>query len=498
MKKFFSCFILGIKVFIDVLISPFKKKKPVEDVVISSDARLYDSAIKMDDVSVAPKAKKKGGLFSGNLEKKYQNAVPMSINYDGEDAVKSKDKVTYEYVIRNSEGKVVKGYFMARSKVEVYSFLLSENATIYSIRTNKFIQIMQTQHTGGGAHFKTKDLVFFLSQLSTYIKAGIPLADAIKILIKQFKSRTYKMILEGIAYDLSIGQSFSEALARQGKAFPSILINMVKTSEMTGQLPETLDDMEQYFTEIDSTRKAMVTAMMYPAIIFVIAIGVGTFIMLFVVPKFVEIYQSMDDTKIPWITTFVMSLSAFLEKNIIWIFVGIVVFLIIFILFYKNITPFRKCVQWICMHIPVFGNVIIYNEVAIFSKTFASLLAHNVFITDSMEILNRISNNEIYKEMIKNSFNNIAKGGKLSYAFKDEWAFPIPAYEMIVTGERTGQLPEMMLKVANYYQDLHKNSVTRIKTFVEPVLIILLTVMVGFIVLAIVIPMFNMYSAIQA
>ena len=119
------------------------------------------------------------------------------------------------------------------------------------------------------------------------------------------------------------------------------------------------------------------------------------------------------------------------------------------------------------------------------------------FITDSMEILNRVTTNEIYREMINNAMNNVAKGGKISTAFKDHWAFPIPAYEMIVTGEDTGQLAEMMKKVSDYYQDLHKNAVARIKSFVEPLMIILLTVMVGVIVLSIIVPMFNMYTAIQ-
>ena len=150
------------------------------------------------------------------------------------------------------------------------------------------------------------------------------------------------------------------------------------------------------------------------------------------------------------------------------------------------------------MHLPVFGDVIIYKEVTTFTKTFASLLSHNVFITDSMDILNKVTNNEIYRDLIYDAIDNISQGKVISAAFKDQWAFPIPAYEMIVTGEKTGQLPEMMQKISAYYQDLHKNSVTRIKTFVEPALIILLTVMVGVIVLAIVVPMFSMYSQIQA
>ena len=114
-----------------------------------------------------------------------------------------------------------------------------------------------------------------------------------------------------------------------------------------------------------------------------------------------------------------------------------------------------------------------------------------------MDILNRVTNNEIYKMMILDTVANLARGDKISAAFKDQWAFPIPAYEMIVTGERTGQLAEMMTRVSTYYQSLHKNTVSRIKALVEPFLIIFLTFAVGAILLAVIIPMFNMYSQVQ-
>ena len=432
------------------------------------------------------------------IKDKYKNEPEMSINYDGPEAIKTKEKQTYEYIARNPSGIVVKGYFAAFSTVEVHSYLRTQGFKIYSIKTNKWINTMYGSVGGSRDKFKTKDLIFFLAQVSTYLKVGIPLAEAIDILTKQFKNKKYKRILSTLHYDLTIGRSFSEALARQEKAFPNLLINMVKTAEMTGELPETLDDMEEYFTEIEETRKAMVTAMMYPAIIFIIAIGVGTFIMLYVVPKFVEIYNTMDNSQIPAITTAVLNLSDFLQKYIIYIGVGIILILVIFIYLYKNVQAFRKNLQWLLMHLPVFGDVIIYKEVTTFTKTFASLLSHNVFITDSMDILNKVTNNEIYKDLIYKAIENISQGKVISAAFKDQWSFPIPAYEMIVTGERTGQLPEMMKKISLYYQDLHKNSVARIKTFIEPALIILLTAMVGVIVLAIVVPMFSMYSQIQA
>ena len=422
----------------------------------------------------------------------------LLINFEGEDAVKSDVKVLYEYVAKDPNGKTAKGYFEAYSKVEVHSYLLSEGYEVYSIRTNKWIRFLYGGSKVNTTKVKVKDLIFFLTQLSTYIKAGIPLVESLKILSRQFRNKSYKRIFEGLIYDLTMGDNFSDALSKQGEAFPKLLINMVKASEMTGELPEALDDMADYYTETDKTRKQMVTAMMYPTIIFVVAIGVITFILLFVIPKFVQIYESMDNAEIPAFTLAILGLSEFMQDNALWIFIAIVILCLMFSYLYKTVKDFKRIVQLAVMKMPVFGNVVIYNEVTMFTKTFSSLLSHNVFITDSMDILNRLTNNEIYKSLILDTITNLARGEKISSAFKDHWAFPIPAYEMIVTGERTGQLAEMMAKVSSYYQEMHRNAVTRIKTFVEPVLIVILTVVVGIIVLAIVIPMFSMYSAIQA
>lgn len=431
------------------------------------------------------------------LERKNLSRQVLLIDFDGEDAVKSSEKQIYEYVAKNQEGKIIKGYFDAFSKVEVHSFLLNEGYEVYSIRTSKWIKLFHSNYSSNRVKIKTKDLIFFLTQLSTYIKAGIPLVDSLQILSRQYKQKSYKRIFRSMMYDLTMGENFSTAMEKQGVAFPKLLINMVKASELTGELPEALDDMEQYYTEAEATRKQMITALTYPSVIFVIAIGVMTFIMVFVVPKFVEIYETMDSAQVPTFTVMVMKLSDFLQNNLIWLGIAIVIIIVLLKWLYDNVKAIRTSMQRFAMRLPVFGNIIIYNEVTMFTKTFASLLKHNVFITDSMEILNKITNNEIYKNMILDTISNLAKGEKISLAFKDQWAFPIPAYEMIVTGERTGQLPEMMGKVSTYYQEQHRNSVTRVKAFVEPALIIFLTVGVGFIVLSIVIPMFNMYNEIQ-
>lgn len=433
-------------------------------------------------------------LVKNKMNQNEINREALLINFDGDDAVKSNVKILYEYVGKNPEGKVIKGYFEAFSKVEVHSFLLSEGYEVYSIRTDKWIQLLHGRNSVNRTKIKTKDLIFFLTQLSTYIKAGIPLVEALKILSRQFRQKSYQRIFKSMIYDLTMGDNFSTSLEKQGVAFPRILVNMVKASEMTGELPEVLDDMSEYFSETEKTRKQMITALIYPSIVFVMSIAVITFIIMFVVPKFVEIYKNMDASQIPGFTIFVINLSDFIETNAMYILIGIVLFLLTIGYLYKNVKVIRTMMQWLLMKTPVIGNITIYNEVTIFTKTFSSLLSHNVFITESMEVLNKITNNEIYKMLILDTMNNLAKGEKISKSFSHHWAFPVPAYEMLVTGERTGQLPEMMAKVAEYYQDLHKNAVTRLKSLIEPLLLVFLTFVVGGIILAVVIPMFSMFQ----
>lgn len=425
------------------------------------------------------------------------NRQALLIEFSGKDAERSDVKIMYEYIVKDKDGKIIKGYADGYSKVEVHSYLLSEGYQVYSIRTNKWIQFLHSSSGTNKVKIKTKDLIFFVTQLSTYLKSGITLIESLKILSRQYKNKSYKKIFKMIIYDLSMGENFSTALENRGVAFPNLLITMVKSSEMTGELPEVLDDMADYYTESEKTRKQMITAMMYPSLVFIFAICVLTFIMVYVIPKFVDIYASMDGVEIPGITQFIIDVSDFMQKNIIYIGVGFIAFIVIFKYFYSNNKVFRTLIQWCLMHIPVISTIIIYKEVTMFTKTFSSLLAHNVYITDSMEILSKVTQNEIYRSLIFNTVTNLARGERLSAEFEGHWAFPLPAYEMIVTGERTGQLPEMMGKVSAYYQELHQNSVTRIKTFIEPIMIIGLTAMVGVIVLSIVLPMFNMYQSIQ-
>lgn len=428
------------------------------------------------------------------LIKDYRNRIEMKrqallIDFETTDAARSEEKITYRYVAKNVDGKIEKGKLAAYSKLDVHSYLLAEGYEVYEIEVYKGLSFGKR----GFPKLKTNELIFLLTQLSTYIKAGIPLVEAIKILGKQTKKGKRNDFYRSIVYELTMGENLSEAFAKQGRAFPKLLINMVKSAELAGNLAETLDDMADYYTIIHKTRKQMISAMTYPTVIFVFALLVITFIMIFVIPEFVEIYKDMG-SEISGITRFTIMASDFLQHNILYLVLGIGATIGGLVAIYSNVKMFKTLIQWLLMHIPVVGKIIIYNEVTMFAKTFASLLNHNVFITDSMEILSKITNNEVYKMLIFDTITNIARGESISNSFKGHWAFPIVAYEMLLTGERTGQPGPMMDKVADYYQEEHRIAINQVKTFIEPVMIVFITVIVGFILLSVILPMIQLYG----
>ena len=411
---------------------------------------------------------------------------------DTEEKIKNSKLKGYSYVVINSVNKKEKGFFDAESEDEVRTFLEGQDYQVLEVKPKSAMDI----DISGPPKLKPEDLSFTLTQLSTYIKSGIPLVDSVRILAKQAKKPAHKKIYGQVVYELLKGESFSTALAKQGKVFPALLINMVKTSEMTGDLPSILDDMAEYYTSMNQTRKQMKSAMTYPIVVLTIALGVLVFMLVYLVPQFASMFES-NDAKLPAITLIVLGVSNFIQNYYIYLIVGIVVMIFIFKYLMKHVQSFKISVQTLLMHMPVVGKIIIYNEIANFTKTFASLLNHGVFITDSMEILSKITGNEVFKKIINKTLENLSKGEPVSSAFRGEWAIPVVAYEMIVTGENTGQLGLMMEKVSNHFQAMHKSMIDQMKSLMEPLMMVFLAGIVGVILLSIVTPMFSIYSQIE-
>lgn len=417
----------------------------------------------------------------------------LLIDKFGKDAERSEKKQTYQYLARNSNGKLVKGYFSAFSKLDTHSYLLDEGYEVYEIKTNWFINFAHGESKYFQKNMRNKDLIFWLTQLSTYIKSGIPLTDAVKILAQQDKKKRYKKVYDSLTYELTMGESFSEALKKQGSVFPGLLINMVKAAELTGELESTLDEMSNYYNEKQQTKDALMSAMTYPAIILVFAIVALSFILIVIIPEFVDIYDSID-VEISGLTLIVISASQWLKSNYLYLILSVIGISILYKVLYTNVKAFKTAMQYIYMHLPIVGKMIIYNEMALFAKTFAVLNKNNVLLTDSIDLLSKITNNEIYKMIMYDTISNLLRGDKMSMSFKDNWAVPEIAYYMITTGESTGQISEMLDKVSDFYKVQEINISDKLKTFIEPFLIVVLAVMVGFILIAVILPIFQMYN----
>ena len=287
-----------------------------------------------------------------------------------------------------------------------------------------------------------------------------------------------------------MGESFSDALKKQGSTFPALLINMVKAAELIGDLETTLDEMSEYYNEKESTKKQMISALTYPAVILVFTIAVTAFMLVYIVPQFSEVYSSLG-TEINPLTMMLLNLSAFLKSNGITLIIVVVGIIIVMVILYKRVKAFRTLIQYIYMHIPVIGKLVIYNEMNMFAKTFAVLNKNNVLLTDSMDILSKITNNEFYKMIMYDTISNLLRGEKISESFKDNWAIPSLAYYMIATGESTGELGQMLEKVSEYYQREQRALAGTLKTLIEPVLMVVLAVIVGGIMVAILVPMYQ-------
>ena len=239
----------------------------------------------------------------------------------------------------------------------------------------------------------------------------------------------------------------------------------------------------------------MISAIIYPVILLIFAIAILTFIMVYVIPEFIRIYDQAGIV-VSGFTLTIINLSNYITTHLDVILLVALLVILALLFLYKKSKGVRKTIQSFGMHIPFFGKIIIYHELTLFTKTFASLLRNSVYITSSMEILSNITNNEVYKDIMIETISNIARGEKISKSFYHKWCVPDVAYYMIVTGEATGELSLMMEKVASYFNDLHKARVTNLKSFLEPIMIVVLALIVGVVILAVVIPMFSLYGQI--
>jgi type IV pilus assembly protein PilC len=345
---------------------------------------------------------------------------------------------------------------------------------------------------GLGGKVGTKTLCTFTRQLATLVDAGLPLLRGLLVLQKQEKDPTLKEILGKLAQSIEGGSTFSEGLAQHPKVFNKLFVNMVKAGELGGVLEVTLTRLAEFAEKAEKIKGKVKAALFYPVAVLTVAVGIVALLMIVVVPKFEEIFKDMlGDQGLPEFTLLVLNISRFIQHNFLAT-MGIVAGVVIaFKLFVK--TKFgNRLKDRVLLIMPVFGPVISKVAISRFTRTLGTLVSSGVPILQSLNIVRETSSNVIVAEAVQMIHDSVKEGETIVGPLEASKVFPPMVVSMVDVGEQTGALPEMLMKVADNYEEEVDNAVSAMTSLLEPIMIVFLAVVVGSIVIAMFLPLIKL------
>ena len=354
---------------------------------------------------------------------------------------------------------------------------------------------------GGGTgtgKVPAKVLTVFTRQLSTLISAGLPLLRSLRTLGKQEKNANLRKIMASLAESVEGGTTFSEALAQHPKAFNKLYVNMVKAGELGGVLEVVLTRLAEFAEKSQRIRGKVTSAMVYPAVVLIIAVGIVTFLMLFIVPRFEAIFKDMlGGRPLPAITQIIMDLSRFIQGNFLLI-AGALVVLGISLRFATRLPGVAAKLDSYKLKLPLFGDLLTKTSVARFSRTLGTLVSSGVPILQALQITRDTAGNERVSAAIETIHDNVKEGESMVAPMEASQIFPPMVVSMVQVGEETGQLPDMLTKVADVFEEEVDTSVAGLTSLLEPVMIVLLALIVGTIVVALFLPLITIIQDLTA
>ncbi|WP_042146375.1 type II secretion system F family protein [Paucisalibacillus sp. EB02] len=399
--------------------------------------------------------------------------------------------MNFQYVAKRLSGEKVKGKIDAESKKEALLELEKSGLIVINVDEtkpwNKDIILNKK--------IKNEDFVIFLRQYATLIHAGVSISDATKTMSKQTNNYALRNALEDIDKHLDQGQALSAAAERHPKVFPTLLVNMINAGEVAGKLDDILNEMADYYEKEHRNKQKLVSALMYPAVVGVVTFFLSVFLLVFIVPRFVGMFNSFGED-IPAYTKFILNLSEFVG-SFWWV---LVVFAILCFILYKYFLQYDKFafrIDYLKIKFPFIGVLVHKGALVRMTQTLSTLVNSAVPILQSVEITEKIVGNRVIQGVLVKSRKTLEKGESMTKPMKDSWAFPPLVIQMIQIGEKTGTLDQMLQKAAQFYEEELEQLSNRIKTLIEPLMIIILTVIVGSIITAVVIPMFSLFENIQ-
>jgi len=368
---------------------------------------------------------------------------------------------------KNRYGDIVEGERKARSSEELSQTLQREQIKVSDIsrkRTEIHIPFLERRSV------KPKELAIYSRQLSVLIDAELPLIQSLNILAEQAKNKYFKKVIEAIREDVEAGSTLNQAKRKFPRVFDDLYCNLIASGEQSGSLDIMLRRLAEFLEKIVKLKSQVKQAMIYPSTIVVFAIIVVIFMMWQVIPVFANIFTELGAT-LPGLTAFVLAVSYFVQKYIIFIFLGIIAF--IFLIRYARKTEKgRKIFDKMLLKLPLFGTLLEKVGFSRITRTLSTLLSGGVPMLESLKVTSTTSGNVILEDYVMRSRTMVAEGTSLTDAFKEVGAFPFMMVQMVGVGEATGTLDEMLTKLADFYDDEVEASVAALLSVLEPILLI--------------------------
>lgn len=395
----------------------------------------------------------------------------------------------FEYKGKTLAGASVLGELKAKNKAELERILRQNKILVTSVST-KPSQINIRLRRG----FKKIHISRFTRQFSTMIGAGLPMVQCLEILSQQAETPELKDVISKVKESVQSGSTLADALSRHKKAFDDLYVSMVNAGEIGGALDQILSRLATYREKADALARKVRGALVYPSVIVVVAITV-TFVMLtYIVPVFAKMFEGLG-AELPGPTQMVLGISHFLRQNILG---GFVLFLALFIFYryYSKTQSGRLTIDKLKLKAPLIGNLIRKSTIARFTRTLGTLISSGVSILDALEITAKTAGNRVIQDAIRRSVVSIAEGETITQPLKETGVFPPMVCQMISVGERTGGLDEMLQKIADFYEEEVDASVSALTSIIEPVIIVVMGVVIGGILIAMYLPMFDIIGKI--
>jgi type IV pilus assembly protein PilC len=348
----------------------------------------------------------------------------------------------------------------------------------------------------GSAKVAGKTLMIFTRQLATLIDSGLPLLRGLTVLGRQEPNAVMKRTINTLADSVQTGSTFSESLQQYPRIFNKLYVNMVKAGELGGVLEIVLNRLAEYQEKAQKLKNKIVAAMVYPIIVMVIAIGIVIFLMMVIVPRFERIFAEMLPGKpLPWITNAVVGFSRWIQGNILILLAAVAVAAIVWQLV-KASKAGRAMIDRVKLRLPLFGDVQRKSAISRFTRTLGTLVTSGVPILQALNITRETAGNVVVSDAINKVHDAVKEGESMVAPLEGSKVFPPMVISMVDVGEETGQLPEMLLKVADVYEDEVDNSVSALTSMLEPLMIVILAIVVGVIVLALFMPLISIIQSV--